>query len=234
MRHCSKKNNVSPSDVLNVLSGYIGGTYASNMNLYTKMYRVMIQAAPEFRLDEEALNNIFVRTSEGDMSPIEQYVRIEKVYGPESLSRFNLFSSISVTVMPADGYSTGQAIEAIANVSARSLPSGYGYEFGGRSREEADTGTGTIVIFIICSLFIYLLLCALYESLFIPMAVMLAVPFGTFRQLPFCQPVRCRKQYLYADGTADADRTIVKDGHPAHRIRFPKTDRGVWYRTGFP
>lgn len=180
-----KKNNVSPSDVLNVLSGYIGGTYASNMNLYTKMYRVMIQAAPEFRLDEEALNNIFVRTTEGNMSPIEQYVRIEKVYGPESLSRFNLFSSISVTVMPADGYSTGQAIEAIADVSARSLPSGYGYEFGGRSREEADTGTGTIVIFIICFLFIYLLLCALYESLFIPMAVMLAVPFGLFGSFLF-------------------------------------------------
>ena len=182
-----KRNNVSPSDVLSTLSGYVGGSYASNMNLYTKMYRVMIQAAPEYRQDKEALNNIFVRTAEGEMSPIGQYVKLEKVYGPESLSRFNLFSSISVTVMPAEGYSTGQAIETISDVSASSLSSGYGYEFGGRSREEASTGSNTVVIFIICFLFIYLLLCAMYESVFIPMAVILSVPFGFFGSFLFAK-----------------------------------------------
>lgn len=173
-----KKHNISPADVLNTLSGYVGGSYSSNLNLFSKLYRVMIQAAPEYRLDMEALNNIFVRTSAGDMSPIGQYLKLTKVYGPESLSRFNMFSSIAVNVMQADGYSSGQAIEAIHRIAAENLPNGYGYEFGGRSREEANTGYTTVIIFIICTFLIYLILCALYESVFIPMAVILSVPFG--------------------------------------------------------
>lgn len=173
-----KKQNVSPADVLSTLSGYVGGSYSSNMNLFSKLYRVMVQAAPEYRLDKEALNNIFVRTSTGEMSPIAQYLKLTRVYGPESLSRFNMFSSISVNVMQADGYSTGQAIEAIHRVASETLPSGYGYEFGGMSREEANSGSSTVIIFIICILLVYMIMCALYESVFIPLAVILSVPFG--------------------------------------------------------
>lgn len=182
-----KKNNVSPADVLNTLSGYVGGNYSSNINLFSKLFRVMIQAAPEYRLDTEALNNIFVRTSTGQMSPIGQYLTLTKVYGPESLSRFNMFPSIAVNVMQADGYSTGQAIEAIHRTGAEVLPTGYGYEFGGRSREEAGSNSSTVIIFVICILFVYLILCAMYESIFIPLAVMLSVPFGLAGSFLFAQ-----------------------------------------------
>lgn len=173
-----KRNGVSPTDVLNVLAGYIGGTYSSNMNRFSKLYRVMVQAAPEFRLDTESLKNMFVRNSSGEMSPVSQYLTLTRVYGAETLSRFNLFSAISVNGTPANGYSSGQAIQAVREVAAETLPAGYGYEFGGMSREEASTGSSTTVIFIICIVFIYLILCALYESLFIPIAVILSVPFG--------------------------------------------------------
>ena len=173
-----KRNGVSPTDVLNVLAGYIGGTYSSNMNRFSKLYRVMVQAAPEFRLDTESLKNMFVRNSSGEMSPVSQYLTLTRVYGAETLSRFNLFSAISVNGTPANGYSSGQAIQAVREVAAEALPAGYGYEFGGMSREEASTGSSTTVIFIICIVFIYLILCALYESLFIPIAVILSVPFG--------------------------------------------------------
>jgi HAE1 family hydrophobic/amphiphilic exporter-1 len=182
-----KRNGISPSSVLNTLSGYVGGSYASNINLFSKLYRVMLQAAPEYRMDKEALNNIFVRTATGEMSPIGQYLKLTKVYGPESLSRFNMFSSIAVTVMPAEGYSTGQAIEAIERVSLQNLPAGYGYEFGGRSREEAGSGSATAIIFSICVIFIFLILCALYESVFIPIAVMLSVPFGLMGSFLFAR-----------------------------------------------
>lgn len=173
-----KRNGVSPTDVLDVLSGYIGGNYASNMNRFSKLYRVMIQASPEFRLDKESLNNMFVRNSSGQMSPINQYLTLTRVYGSETLSRFNLFSAITVSGTQADGYSTGQAIQAVKEVAAEILPAGYGYEFGGMSRDEASTGTSTVIIFIVCVVFIYLILCALYESFFIPVAIILSVPFG--------------------------------------------------------
>ena len=173
-----KRNGVSPSEVLNVLSGYIGGNYASNMNRFSKLYRVMVQASPEFRLDTEALNNMFVRNSDGEMSPVSQYLTLTRVYGAETLSRFNLFSAISVNGTPAAGYSSGQAIQAVREVAEETLPEGYGFEFGGMSREEASSGSTTTLVFVICVVFIYLILCALYESLFIPIAVILSVPFG--------------------------------------------------------
>ncbi len=173
-----KRNGVSPGDVLDVLSGYIGGNYASNMNRFSKLYRVMVQASPEFRLDTEALNNMFVRNDAGKMSPISQYLTLTRVYGAETLSRFNLFSSITVNGTPATGYSSGQAIAAVREVAAETLPAGYGFEFGGMSREEASTGNTAVLVFAICVVFIYLILCALYESLFIPIAVILSVPFG--------------------------------------------------------
>lgn len=173
-----KRNGVSPTEVLNTLAGYVGGSYSSNLNRFTKLYRVMVQAAPEYRLDTEALNNIFVRGSQGLMTPISQYLRLTRVYGTESLSRFNLFSSIAVYGAPADGYSSGQAIAAVKEAARAALPEGYGFEFGGMAREEASTGNTTTMVFLICIVFIYLILCALYESLMIPFAVILSVPFG--------------------------------------------------------
>ncbi|MGM9713221.1 MAG: efflux RND transporter permease subunit [Prevotella sp.] len=182
-----KRNGVSPSDVLKTLAGYVGGSYASNLNRFTKLYRVMVQASPEYRLDTEALNNIFVRNAAGDMSPLSQYITLTRVYGSESLSRFNLFSAIRVTGVPADGYSSGQALKAIDEVAAKALPEGYGYEYGGMSREEASTGNTTTLVFVICLVFIYLILCALYESLMIPFAVILAVPFGLMGSFLFAK-----------------------------------------------
>ena len=173
-----KRHGVSPSDVLAALSGYIGGSYASNLVRFTKLYRVMVQASPEYRLDTESLNNIFVRNNQGEMSPIGQYITLTRIYGSETLSRFNLFPSIQVGGTAAEGYSSGQAINAIRETAAEVLPEGYGYEFGGMTREEASAQNTTALVFIICIIFIYLILCALYESLFIPMAVILSVPFG--------------------------------------------------------
>ena len=172
------RNGTSPGDVLDVLSGYVGGSYASNMNRFSKLYRVMLQAAPEYRLDTESLQNMFVRTSSGEMSPINQYLKLTRIYGPQSISRFNLFTAISVNGQAADGYSSGQAIQAVRETAAKVLPAGYGYEFGGMSREEADTGSSVAVIFAICVIFIFLILCALYESIFIPVVIILSVPFG--------------------------------------------------------
>ena len=182
-----KRNDISPADVLSTLAGYVGGSYSSNLNRFTKLYRVMVQAAPEYRLDTEALNNIFVRNASGAMSPIAQYLTLTRVYGSESLSRFNLFSAISVSGTPADGYSSGQALKAIEEVAKTTLPEGYGYEFGGMSREEASTGNTTTLVFIICIVFIYLILCALYESLMIPFAVILSVPFGLMGSFLFAK-----------------------------------------------
>jgi multidrug efflux pump subunit AcrB len=173
-----KRNGVSPSGVLSVISGYVGGSYASNMNRFSKLYRVMVQATPESRLDTDALSNMFVRNAKGEMSPVSQYVKLTRIYGPQSISRFNLFSAISVNGQAANGYSSGEAIGAVREVMAERLPAGYGYEFGGMSREEASSGSSTAIIFVFCVVFIYLILCAMYESLLIPVVVILSVPFG--------------------------------------------------------
>ena len=173
-----KRNGISPGDVLSVLSGYIGGSYASNMNRFSKLYRVMFQAAPEYRLDTESLQNMFVRNSKGEMSPVNQYLTLTRIYGPQSISRFNLFTAIQISGQAADGYSSGQAIQAVREIADKVLPAGYGFEFGGMSREEANTGNSVAVIFVICVVFIYLILCALYESIFIPVVIIVSIPFG--------------------------------------------------------
>lgn len=180
-----KRNGVSPSDVLDALSGYIGGSYASNLNKFSKLYRVMVQASPEFRLDTHALSSMFVRNADGEMSPISQYITVERVFGTESLSRFNLFPAIRVNGNAARGYSSGQAIAAVKEVASQTLPMGYGFEFSGMAREEASSGADTLTIFVICVVFIYLILCSLYESLFIPIAVIVSVPFGLAGSLLF-------------------------------------------------
>lgn len=172
------RNGVSPADVLDVISTYVGGSYASNMNLFSKLYRVMVQVSPEFRLDSDSFNKMFVRNSAGAMSPVNQYITLTRIYGAQSLARFNMFSSIQVNGSPASGYSSGQAITAIREVAAEHLPSGYSFEFGGMTREEASSASSSLVIFAICAIFIYLILCALYESIFIPVVILLSVPFG--------------------------------------------------------
>lgn len=181
-----QRANTSVTDVLSVMSGFIGGNYSSNFNRFSKLYRVMIQAKTESRLDKESLNNMFVRTGDGEMAPIGQFVTLTKVYGAETLTRFNLYSSIAVNGAPADGYSSGDALKAIEEVASQTLPTGYGYEFSGMSREEASTDN-TIIIYALCIVFIYLILCALYESLFIPLAVMTSVPFGLMGSFLFAK-----------------------------------------------
>lgn len=182
-----QRAGVTTTDVLSVLSGFIGGNYSSNFNRFSKLYRVMVQADKTYRLDKNALNNMFIRTSSGEMAPIGQFVNLTKVYGTETLTRFNLYSSIQVNGLPADGYSTGEAIAAIAEVAKETLPVGYGYEFGGITREEAGSGSNTVIIFSICIIFVFLILCALYESTFVPLAVMLSVPFGLMGSFLFAK-----------------------------------------------
>ena len=173
-----KKAGISPSDILTTMQGYYGGLYASNFNRFGKMYRVMIQAEPEATKNLESLNSIKIRNG-NEMAPISQFVSIKKVYGPDVISRFNLYTSIKVMVAPASGYTSGQALQAIAEVAKENLPAGYGYELGGMAREEASTsGSSTGIIFILCFVFVYLLLSAQYESYILPLSVLLSVPFG--------------------------------------------------------
>ena len=174
----AKRAGVSPSTILSTLSGYYGGQYVSNINRFSKMYYVTLQADPKYRLDTESLNNVFVRTDSGEMAPLSQFVNLTRVYSSEVLNRFNMYNSIAVNGTAADGYSSGDAIKAIEEVAAQVLPRGYGYEFDGITREEAQTGSNTIIIFGICILLIYLILSALYESFLLPFAVILAVPCG--------------------------------------------------------
>ena len=182
-----KRAWITPDQVLSTLSGYYGGQYVSNFNRFSKVYKVMIQADPKFRLDEASLNNAFVRMSNGEMAPLSQFVTLTRSYGAESLSRFNMFNSIAVNAMPAEGYSTGDAIRAVQETAEIALPKGYGYDFGGITREESQQSGTTVIIFGICILMIYLILSALYESFLIPFAVILAVPAGLMGSFLFAR-----------------------------------------------
>ena len=173
-----KEAGVSVNTVLETMQGYYGGLYASNFNKFGKQYRVMVQAAAEYRQNPEGLNKIFVRNTAGTMAPITEFVKMTRVFGPESISRFNLFSSIAITGSPNVGYSSGDAIKAIQEVAAQSLPAGYGFDFSGLTREELASGSETIFIFVLCLIFVYFLLSAQYESYILPFAVLLAIPFG--------------------------------------------------------
>ena len=174
-----KKAGISPRDILSTMQGYFGGLYASNFNRFGKMYRVMIQAEPDATKNMESLNGVKVRGSNGEMAPITQFVSMKKVYGPDIINRFNLYTSMKVMVAPASGYTSGQALQAIAEVAKENLPMGFGYELGGMAREEAQSsGSTTGIIFVLCFVFVYLLLSAQYESYILPLAVLLSVPFG--------------------------------------------------------
>ena len=182
-----KRAGITPDQVLATLSGYYGGQYVSNFNRFSKVYKVMIQADPKFRMDEASLDNAFVRMSNGEMAPLSQFVSLTRSYGAESLSRFNMFNSIAVNAMPAEGYSTGDAIRAVQETAAEALPKGYGYDFGGITREESQQSGTTVIIFGICILMIYLILSALYESFIVPFAVIFAVPVGLMGSFLFAK-----------------------------------------------
>ena len=172
-----KRAGTSTKDVLNVLNGYYGGIMSTRFNKFTKLYQVRIQAHPKYRVDKQTLNNIFVRIGE-DMAPISQFITLEKIYAPENLARFNMFPAISVNGRSEMGYSSGDAIKAVQEVAREYLPVGYGYDFSGIAREEAESTNNTAIIFVICIVLIYLILAGLYESFIVPLAVILSVPFG--------------------------------------------------------
>jgi HAE1 family hydrophobic/amphiphilic exporter-1 len=173
-----KESNVSPLTVLSTLQGYYGSIYASNFNEFGKQYRVMIQADAAYRGDIQSLDKVFVRNTNNVMAPITEFVTLKKVYGPEFINRFNLFTSIAVSGAPKDGYSSGDAIKAIQEVAAKTLPVGYGYEFSGLTREELSSGNQTMLIFVLCLVFVYFLLSAQYESYLLPFAVILSLSIG--------------------------------------------------------
>ena len=182
-----KRAGISPTDVLSALGSYCGGSYVSNYNQFGKVYRVMLQASPEYRLDQHALDNMFVRNGE-EMAPISQFVTLEDTMGAEIATRFNLYSSITVNVSPAEGYSSGQAQQAIEEVAAQVLPSGYGYEYGGMAREEASSGgSQTVFVYAICIVLVFLIMVCLYESFLIPLAVIFSVPFGLMGSFLFAR-----------------------------------------------
>ena len=172
-----KQSGISPATILTTLQGYYGGLYASNFNAYGKLYRVMVQGDPSTRMTPESLNSVYVRTPHG-MSPIQEYCKLERVYGPSNINRFNLFTSINVTATVANGYSSGEAIKACEEVASQVLPTGYTYDYSGLTRSEAASSNSTALIFVLCFIFIYLILSAQYESYILPLAVVLSVPFG--------------------------------------------------------
>ena len=168
----------TPQAVLSTLQGYFGGMYVSNFNSYGKLYRVLLQSPPEQRLDINALNSIFVRTGKGEMAPISSFVTTEKVYGPASVNRFNLYTSIDVMASPAEGYATGDVLQAVSEVASTTLSAGYGYDYAGLTRSEKESSNTTALIFGLCLLFVYLILSAQYESYLLPFSVILSIPFG--------------------------------------------------------
>ena len=182
-----KRAGISPSDVLSVLGSYCGGSYVSNFNQYGKVYRVMMQASPEYRLNQASLDNMFIRNG-SEMAPLSQFVTLRNVLGAEVSKRFNLYSSITVNVNGKDGYSTGEVQNAIKEVAAQVLPMGYGYEYGGMAREEAQSGGAkTIFVYSICVVLIFLILSCLYESFLVPLAVIFSVPFGIMGSFLFAK-----------------------------------------------
>lgn len=168
---------IGSNEILQTLSDYYGGSYVSNFNRFSKLYRVQIQASPEYRVTSESLSHIYVRAGD-EMAPLAQFVRLTKTYGPQDVSRFNLYNSIPISGTPARGYSSGDALKAIQETAEQVLPANYGYEFGGISREESQTTNNTLIIFALCLVLVYLILCALYESFLIPFSVILAIPCG--------------------------------------------------------
>ena len=173
-----KQSGISVSSVLSSLQGYIGGYYASDFNRFGKQYRIMVQSEPKYRGNPDDLNNIFIRTSTGTMAPITEFITLKRVFGPETITRFNMYTSIAVTGAPNIGFSSGDAIKAAQEVAAQTLPQGYGYEFSGLTREEMASGNQSILIFILSVIFVYFLLAAQYESFILPLSIIVSLPIG--------------------------------------------------------
>lgn len=209
-----KQAGISPAVVLTTMQGYYGGLYTSNFNAYGKLYRVMIQSDPKLREDIKSLNNVYVRTGSGEMSPVSEFVQLTKVYGPQTIGRFNLFTSIDVNATPAEGYSTGDAINAVKEVARETLPTGYTYEFSGLTRSEQESSNSTMLVFVLCLTFVYLILSAQYESYILPLSVILSIPFGLTGAFLFHQTVRPPERHLHADFAYHADRSVGKERHP--------------------
>ena len=182
---CMMKN-VSPKDVLATLAEYVGGDYASNINKYTKMYRVMVQASATDRLNEASLDNMFVRGNDGELSPLSEYVVLRKTNGPEYLTHFNLFPAIRINGTTANGFSSGQTLQAIREVATQTLPVGFSYELSGMSREESSQSNVTMLVILLSIVFVYIILSSLYESLIIPFSILLVVPFGLLGSFGMC------------------------------------------------
>lgn len=178
---------ITPAQVLSTMAGYFGGNYASNFNRFNKLYRVMLQADPSTRVTPESIKNFYVRIGNGEMAPLSQFVTLTKTYGPQSISRFNLYNSISVSGNAAAGYSSGDALNAIAKTADKILPRNYGYELGGISREEASTGSNVMIIFALCAILVFLILAGLYESLLLPLVVILSIPCGLMGSFLFAK-----------------------------------------------
>ncbi len=171
-----KQQGTTPYSVLTTLQGYYGGVYASNFNAYGKLFRVMIQGDVASRMRPDGLSNIYVRLSSGDMAPVSEFVTLERVYGPSNINRFNLFTSINLNITPSG--TTGDALRACEEVASQTLPDGYGYEYSGLTRSEAESSNSTALIFALCLVFVYLILSAQYESYLLPLSVILSIPFG--------------------------------------------------------
>lgn len=174
-----QRSGITTNEVLGCLSGYYGGQYISDFNRFGKVYKVQIMGDPQQRLDERSLDNTYVRLHNGQMAPLSQFVTLRRIYGADKLTRFNMYNSIAVSAMPAEGYSSGDAIRAVQEVAKQTLPQQYAVDFGGITREESQqTSGGTAMIFLICIVLIYLILAALYESFWLPLAIIIAVPVG--------------------------------------------------------
>ncbi|TXF79501.1 efflux RND transporter permease subunit [Chryseobacterium sp.] len=174
----AKETGVSVSDILSTMQGYIGGVYAADFTKYGKQFRVTVQAFPDSRNQADDLSSIFVKTASGQMTPISQFVTMEKTFGPKSVERYNLFSSISISGSNNDGYSTGDALKAVQEVAAEKLPADYIVEFTGLSKEELSSGSQTAIIFMLSLVFVYFILAAQYESFLLPLAVIISLPLG--------------------------------------------------------
>lgn len=213
----AKQAGTSPAAILGAMQGYYGGLYASNYNAYGKLYRVMIQGNVESRMNENGLNNIYVRTSNG-MSPVGEFVTLRRVYGPSNIARFNLFTSITVNASAADGYSSGDAIKAVQEVADKTLPTGYGYEFSGLTRSEQESSNSTALIFVLCMVFVYLILSAQYESYLLPLAVIFSLPFGLAGAFLFTD-IFGHSNDIYMQISYHAYRSAVKERHPHRTVR---------------
>ncbi len=173
-----KQSGIPVNSVLTTLQGYIGGYYASDFNRFGKQYRIMVQSEANYRGNPEDLNNMYIRTPSGEMAPITEFINLKRVYGPENITRFNMYTSIDVNGAPNPGYSTGDAILAVQEVAAETLPTGYAYEFSGLTREELKSGNQSIIIFILSLIFVYFLLAAQYESFLLPLSIIFSLPIG--------------------------------------------------------